>query len=172
LTIRDLVIRRAGADPVVQRVGVIVPAGARADLPISLPPDTPPGEYPIEVELPHERRSTVVRVDPRHELRVRPGRVVVPVGTSRLTLFAENTGNVAMPLAAVTTSENGEVQLSLTKPPVIEPGASVEIGASVVVDDELDPHRRHEFDLPVGTADVIVVVLPRTDRRKSSADRK
>jgi hypothetical protein len=96
----------------------------------------------------------------------------VPVGTSRLTLFAENTGNVAMPLAAVTTSENGEVQLSLTKPPVIEPGASVEIGASVVVDDELDPHRRHEFDLPVGTADVIVVVLPRTDRRKSSADRK
>jgi hypothetical protein len=171
LTIRQVVIRREGAEPLVQPVGVIVAPGARADVPIALAPDTPPGEYRVEVELPHERRAAVVRVDPRHELRVRPGRVVVPVGSTTLTVSVQNTGNVEMPLAPVTTSEEGEVRLTLTGTRSIAPGASADIKARVSVDDGLDPHRRHEFDVPVGTADVVFVVLPRGDKRRASADR-
>ena len=171
LTIRHLVVRREGAEPLVQPVGVILPPGTQADIPIALAPDTPPGDYPVEVELPHERRQTVVRVDPRHELRVRPVRVVVPVGSTSLTVSVENTGNVETPLARVTTSEDGEVRLTLTSAPSIPPGGSADIKARVTVDDALDAHRRHELDVPVGTADIVFVVLPRAEKRRPSANR-
>src|SRR5579875_2192737 len=94
LTIRQLVIRPAEGEPVVQPVGVIVAPGARADVPVALPPGTAPGEYRVEVELPHERRGMTIRVDARHDLRVRPERVVVPVGTTEIRVRVENAGNV------------------------------------------------------------------------------
>jgi uncharacterized membrane protein len=173
MTIRQLVIRRNGADPIVQSVGIIIPVGGRAEVPvaIALPPDTPPGEYPVEIELPHERQAAVLRVEPRHELRIRPGRVVVPVGATSVTFSVENTGNVVIPLAPVTTSEGSDVRLSLADTPSLEPGASADIRAEVTVDDQLDPYRRHELDVPVGTADVIFVVLARAQRERTSADR-
>jgi hypothetical protein len=171
LAIRELVIRREGGEPIVQPVGVIVPAGARTDVSVSLPNDTPPGDHEVEVELPNERRTMTIRVYERHELRVRPTQIVVPVGTSGVRVSVTNTGNVVTPLAPVTTSEKGEIRLALTKPPKLEPGSAADISGEVTVSDDLDPHRRHELDVPIGTADVTFVVLPRVERRSAHADR-
>jgi uncharacterized membrane protein len=140
-------------------------------LAISLPPDTPPGDYPVEIELPHERRDAVFRVEPRYELSVRPARVVVAAGSSAITVSVTNTGNVVTPLAPLTTSKDGEIRLALGKTPLLAPGSAADIEAEVTVDDQLDPHRRHEFDVPIGTADVVFVVLPRAERRRTSANR-
>ena len=87
-----------------------------------------------------------------------------------------NEGNVPIPLAAVTrarTDDGGpdpgpDVTLRVADPPVVDPGTTVTVDATLSVPDELDPTRRHLARVPVGTADLDVIVLPRTASEKPS----
>jgi hypothetical protein len=96
--------------------------------------------------------------------------VLATPGRQRVTLTLVNHGNVDIPLAALArarTDDGGpdpgpDVSLTVLDPTTVEPGAIVSVAAELTVPDELDPTRRHVARIPVGTADLEVVVLPRT----------
>ena len=62
-----------------------------------LEPDTPPGEYPAEVEVGGIRREAVLRVEPDLSMHVSPRRMLAEVGRHPLTVTVANDGNLADP---------------------------------------------------------------------------
>lgn len=172
LAIRGLALHRPGHVAVAGSAAAVIAPGATAQVPVSVSLDrgTPPGDHVAEVEVGGLRREVVLRVEPDLALRISPRRVLVTEGDQALRLVVTNEGNVAIPLAAVVrarTDDGGpdpgpDVVLTVADPPVLGPGATATLTTTVTVPRGLDPTRRHVARLPVGTADLDVIILPRT----------
>ena len=61
-----------------------------------------------------------------------------------------------------------DISLTVLDPTTLEPGTIVSVAGELTVPDDLDPTRRHVARIPVGTADLEVVVLPRTTTEEPS----
>jgi hypothetical protein len=158
----------------------VVPSGATHTVGItaSLDPATPAGEYAAQLEVGGQRRDVLVTIDESPSMSVRPARLYLGAGSEPVQLVVSNTGNVPVRLARTTAAtavvvipyavERGAA-ITLTLDPTayaatggsIPPGAAVTLPAQVSVPQELDPQRRHVALLPVGLADIRVVVAPR-----------
>ncbi|TPG15009.1 hypothetical protein [Pedococcus bigeumensis] len=153
--------------------------------------DTPPGEYAAEVEVGGVRREALLRVEPDLSMHVSPRRILAEVGRQAVTLTVTNDGNLTIPLAAVVrarTNDGGavvrahiddgsavvragtddggpgpgpDVTLTLTATTTLAPGSTTVLQSHLTVPAELDPARRHTARIPVGTADLDVIILPR-----------
>lgn len=173
VAVRGLTLHRAGLQALTGSGAAVIAPGATADLPVSfrLEPDTPPGEYAAEVEVGGIRRKAVLRVEPDLSMHVSPRRVLADVGSHALTLTVVNDGNLAIPLAAVVRARTDDgspdpdagpdVTLTLTAAATVAPGSTAVLEGRLTVPEELDPTRRHTARIPVGTADLDVIILPR-----------
>jgi hypothetical protein len=149
----------------------IIATGATASVPVTVPlaASTPPGRHEAEMELGGVRRPVVVTVVEHVSLELSPGRVLAEPGSQELTLVVSNSGNVRMPLAsrAMARTDDGgpdpgpDVVLALDTPTVVEPGQTLTLQARLEVPEDLEPARRHTATIPVGTADLQVIILPR-----------
>ncbi|GAB3439606.1 hypothetical protein GCM10027517_13150 [Phycicoccus ginsengisoli] len=172
VSVRGAVLHRSGRDPVAGTATALISPGATASVPVSVSLDrtTPPGEVAAELELGGTRRPVRVLVEPELDLHLSPHRVLATVGRQRVPLTLVNHGNVDIPLAPLSrarTDDGGpdpgpDISLTVLDPTTVEPGAIVSVAAELTVPEELDPTRRHVARIPVGTADLEVVVLPRT----------
>ena len=171
VAVRGLTLHRSGQQALAGAGAAVIAPGATAQVPVSfrLEPDTPPGEYPAEVEVGGIRREAVLRVEPDLSMHVSPRRVLAEVGGSAVTITVTNDGNLPIPLAAVVrarTDDGGpdpgpDVTLTLTDATTAAPGTTSVLRGSLSVPDQLDPTRRHTARVPVGTADLDVIILPR-----------
>jgi len=171
ISLRGLVLRRAGADDLAVRFGAILPPASSTTVPLSiaLPVTTPPGEYGAQIEIAGQTREATLRVETKISARLTPGRILAAPGPSTVELRLANEGNVDIPLARTTrgrTTDDGpdwgdDVVLELAQPLLLQAGDVIDLAATVVVPDGLDPTRRHEAAVPVGVCDLIVIVLPR-----------
>ncbi|NYG06661.1 hypothetical protein BJ986_001148 [Phycicoccus badiiscoriae] len=173
VAVRGLTLHREGRKAVSGVGAAVIAPGATADLPVTfrLEPDTPPGEYAAEVEVGGIRRDAVLRVEPDLSMHVSPRRVLAEPGRHALTLTVSNDGNLAIPLAAIVraATDDGspdpaagpDVTVTLTAGTTVAPGTTAVLEGHVTVPAELDPTRRHTARIPVGTADLDVIILPR-----------
>lgn len=171
VTVRGLVLHRAGEAPVSAPAATLIAPGATAEVPVTfrIDPTTPPGVHDAEVEVGGIRRSARLHVDPDPSVRLSPHRTLAAPGRQAVLLLVTNTGNVDLPLARTTrarTDDGGpdrgpDVVLEVADAPTVAPGATVTLSADLDVPEGLDPTRRHVARVPVGTADLEVIVLPR-----------
>lgn len=171
VVVRGLTLYRPGQSAVTGSGGAVIAPGATAHVPVSfrLEPHTPPGEYPAEVEVGGLRREALLRVEPDLAMHVSPRRVLAGIGRSPVTLTVANDGNLAIALAAVVrapTDDGGpdpgpDVTLTLSSATTLAPGTTILLECQVSVPADLDPTRRHTARIPVGTADLDVIILPR-----------
>jgi len=172
VTVHGLVLHREGEAPVSAPATALIPPGATADVPVTfrLEPTTAPGEHTAEVEVGGIRRSALIHVEPDLSVRISPRRTLAAPGRQTVSLFVANEGNVDLPLAPTTrarTDDGGpdpgpDVVLEVDDAPTLRPGATATVSGHLVVPAALDPTRRHVARIPVGTADLEVIVLPRT----------
>ncbi|HEX2704890.1 MAG TPA: hypothetical protein VHM65_03965 [Candidatus Lustribacter sp.] len=172
---RGAVLMRDGHPGVTGQASALIPPGAteQVDLTIPMDPLTEPGEYAAQLDVGGVLRPVVVVVEPALAMRVSPSKVLAGPGRTSLELLVRNDGNVAIPLARTTRSwtlpsgtgdaDHGpEVTLRLgTDGLVLEPGDVVRVMATLEVPEDLDREHRHESRLPLGLADLTVLVLPR-----------
>lgn len=161
------------------RLGEAVPPGRTRDVPVSVQvaAATAPGSYPAALEVGGVSRAATLRVEPDLDVRVSPRRLLATRGEQAVDLRITNAGNVPVPLARLvrgSVRSDGvisdlDVELHLDASVTVGPGSAVDATGRVVVPDGLDPTRRHEARLPVGTADLVVVVLPTDDRAGTTA---
>ncbi len=178
LAIRGATLHLADETPVPGTAAALIGAGSTARLPVrvSLDPTTAPGTYAAELEISGARRSAVVRVHSRLSLSASPDEVLAVAGRQAIGIDVVNDGNVAVPLAgrAVAATDDGrgqagpEIALEVDNPTTLEPGASVALKGHLHVPEGLDPARRHIARVPVGVADLIVIVLPHTESETPS----
>ena len=171
VSVRGLTLHRSGREALTGAGAAVIAPGATAQLPVTfrLEPDTAPGEYAAEVEVGGIRREAVLRVEPDLSLHVSPHRLLAEVGSTPVTLSVTNDGNVPIPLAALVrarTDDGGpdpgpDVTLTLTAATTAAPGSTTVLQGSLDVPAQLDPTRRHTARVPVGTADLDVIILPR-----------
>lgn len=171
VAVRGLTLHRAGRAALTGGGSAVIAPGATAEVPVSfrLEAGTPPGDYPAEVEVGGIRREAVLRVEPELGLRVSPRRLLAEVGSSEVTLTVTNDGNVPIPLATTVrarTDDGGpdpgpDVTLTLRGATTVAVGATSVLGGTLAVPPELDPTRRHTARVPVGTADLDVIILSR-----------
>ena len=171
VAVRGLTLHRSGRQALTGAGAAVIAPGATAEVPVAfrLEPDTPPGDYPAEVEVGGLRRDAVLRVEPDLSMHVSPRRVLAEVGDHPLTVTVANDGNLPIPLAAVVrarTDDGGpdpgpDVTFTLGAATTAAPGSTTVLRGSLAVPAELDPTRRHTARVPVGTADLDVIILPR-----------
>jgi hypothetical protein len=172
VAVRGVNLHRKGEPPTAGNAAALVPAGGTAAVPVSftIAASTPPGEYAAELEIGGVRRSAVVRVEPHLSMHVSPRRLLAEPGRRVVELSVTNDGNVDVVVAAraiARTDDGGpdpgpDVSLSLDAPVTVAASASVTVTARLDVPTGLDPARRHTATLPVGLADLDVIILPRT----------
>lgn len=171
VAIRGLTLYRSGQQALSGQGAAVIAPGATADVPVSfrLAQDTPPGEYAAEVEIGGIRRQALLRVEPDLSMHVSPRRTLVEVGRQALTITVANDGNLPIRLAAevrARTDDGGpdpgpDVTLTLTAATTVAAGSTTVLQGHLTVPAELDPTRRHTARIPVGTADLDVIILPR-----------
>ena len=164
VAVRAAALHGIGDVAVPTGVGAVIPAGATVAVPVSfsVDPATLPGEYAAELEVGGVRRPAVVRVESHLAMRVSPGRQDVE-------LEVTNEGNVDIIVAALSRAraDDGgpdpgpDVSLVLDAAVVATAASTVSATGHVEVP-ELDPTRRHTARIPVGLADLDVIILPRT----------
>ncbi|WP_299444515.1 hypothetical protein [uncultured Phycicoccus sp.] len=178
LAVRGATLHLDDGTPVPGVAGAVISAGSTASLPVrvSLDPTTAPGTYAAELEVSGARRSAVIRVQTRLALSVSPDEVLAVAGRHPIDLDVANDGNVAIPLArrVVAPTDDGrgepgpEVTLEVDNPTTLEPGDQVTLSGRLDVPHGLDPARRHAARVPVGVADLVVLVLPHTETETPS----
>ena len=171
VAVRGLTLHRSGQQALAGGGAAVIAPGATADVPVAfrLEQDTPPGEYPAEVEVGGVRRQALLRVEPDLSMHVSPRRTLAEVGRHAITLTVANDGNLTIALAAVVrarTDDGGpdpgpDLTLTLTAATTASPGSTTVLQGHLTVPVELDPTRRHTARIPVGTADLDVIILPR-----------
>lgn len=172
LAIRSVTVLRKGSADVDAPAAALIAPGATASLPVTLPMQrgTSPGEYPAEVQVAGVRRTAVLRVEAELAMKITPRRFLAQPGTQELSIVAVNEGNVDLPLASVTwgrTSDGGkepgpDVTLTLDRPVVLAAATTVTLRGKLAVPRSLEPTRRHTANVPVGLADLEVIILPRS----------
>jgi hypothetical protein len=172
VAVRGAVLHREGEPTLSGAATALIPPGATAAVPVTLglARTTAPGEETAELEVGGIRRPARLIVEPEPAVRVSPRRLLAAPGALAFTLAVVNDGNVPIPLAVRTrarTDDGGpdpgpDVTLTVPDAPVVPPGGSVAVAAELTVPD-LDPTRRHLARMPVGTADIDVIILPRTE---------
>lgn len=171
LAVRGVTIVREGSVDLDVQAAALVPPGATASLQVTLPvdPGTSPGDYPAEVQVAGIRRAAVLRVEPELAMRITPRRLLAEPGTHGVSIVAVNEGNVELTLASVTkgrTSDGGkepgpDVTLTLKTPVVLAAASTVTVHGRLTVPPSLEPTRRHTAKVPIGLADLEVIILPR-----------
>jgi hypothetical protein len=177
VAVRAAALHGVGGSPVPGGVAALIPAGATATVPVSfsVDPSTPPGEYAAEVEVGGTRRAATVRVEPHLAMRASPRKVLAQPGRQDLEIVVTNEGNLDVTVAALARAraEDGsrepgpDLSLSLDAAVIVAAASSVTITAHLEVP-ELDPTRRHTARIPVGLADLDVIILPRTGSESPS----
>lgn len=172
IAVRAPTLLLEGREPVPGAGAAVIPPGATAVVPVtlSLEPSTPPGTYAAELEVSGIRRSAVVTVLEEVSMDVQPSTVLAAPGRQDVVLAVTNDGNVAIILArrAIARTDDGgpdpgpDVALVLDSDVTVEPGASLTLHGRLEVPRELDPARRHTATIPVGVADLDVIILPRS----------
>jgi len=171
LAVRGVTIVREGSVDLDVPAAALVPAGATTSMQVTLPMDqgTSPGDYPAEVQLAGIRRAAVLRVEAVLAMRITPRRLLAEPGTHGVSIVAVNEGNVELTLASVTrgrTSDGGkepgpDVTLTLKTPVILAAASTVTVRGRLSVPPSLDPTRRHTAKVPLGLADLEVIILPR-----------
>lgn len=171
LAVRGVTIVREGAVDLDVKAAALVPPGATASLAVTLPmdPGTSPGDYPAEVQVAGIRRAAVLRVEALLAMRITPRRLLAEPGTHGVSIVAVNEGNVELTLASVTkgrTSDGGQepgpdVTLTLKTPVILAAASTVTVNGRLRVPPSLEPTRRHTAKVPIGLADLEVIILPR-----------
>lgn len=171
VAVRAAALHGLGEVPVPTGVGAVIPAGATVTVPVSfsVDPATSPGEYAAELEVGGIRRPAMVRVESHLAMRVSPRRVLARPGRQDVELEVTNEGNVDVTVAALArarTDDGGpdpgpDVSLVLDADVIATASSTVSATGHLEVPD-LDPTRRHTARLPVGLADLDVIILPRT----------
>lgn len=177
VAVRAAALHGLGEGPIPTGVGAVIPAGATVTVPVSfsVDPATSPGEYAAELEVGGVRRTAVVRVESHLAMRVSPRRVLAGPGRQDVELEITNEGNVDVTVAALSrarTDDGGPdpgpaVSLVLDAAVVATAASTVSAAGHLEVPD-LDPTRRHTARIPVGLADLDVIILPRTASESSS----
>ena len=172
LAVRGVTVLRKGSPDLDAQAAALIPPGATASLQVTLPvePGTSPGDYPAEVQVAGIRRAAVLRVEAVLAMRITPRRLLAEPGTHEVSIVAVNEGNVDLPLASVTkgrTSDGGkepgpDVTLTLKTPVVLAAASTVTVHGRLRVPPSLEPTRRHTASIPIGLADLEVIILPRT----------
>ena len=170
LAVRGATLHLEEGTAVLGTAAALIGPGSTASLPVlvSLDPATAPGTYAAELEVSGGRRPAVVRVQAHLSLSVSPAEVLATPGRQPITLEVTNDGNVAVPVAgrALGATDDGrgrpgpDVTLEVGRPTTLRPGSSVTLEGHLDVPTGLDPARRHVARVPVGVADLIVIVLP------------
>lgn len=178
LSVRGPALHVEGAGPVGGSGAALVGPGATTAMPVAfaLDPTTAPGTYAAELELGGIRQPAVVTVLFDVSMSVEPDTLLADPGTQEVVLVIANDGNVRMPLSprAIARTDDGgpdpgpDVTLLLDDPGVVEPGETRTVTGRIEVPDNLEPARRHVATLPVGTADLEVIILPRAASEKKS----
>ncbi len=171
LAVRGVTVLREGSADLEVQTAALVPPGATTSLHVSLPvePGTSPGDYPAQVQVAGLRRAAVLRVEAVLAMQITPRRLLAEPGAHDLSIVAVNEGNVDVPLASVTkgrTYDGGkeagpDVTLTLKTPVVLKAASTVTVRGRLQVPSSLEPTRRHTASVPVGLADLEVIVLPR-----------
>ena len=172
LAVRRVTIVREGSVDLDVQAAALVPPGATASLAVTLPmdPGTSPGDYPAEVHVAGIRRAAVLRVEAVLAMRITPRRLLAEPGTHGVSIVAVNEGNVELTLASVTkgrTSDGGkepgpDVTLTLKTPVILAAASTVTVHGRLNVPPSLEPTRRHTAKVPIGLADLEVIILPRS----------
>jgi hypothetical protein len=172
LAVRRVTILRKGCADVDIQAVALVPPGTTASMPVTVPmaPGTSPGDYPAQVQVAGMSRAAVLRVEAELAMHITPRRILAEPGTHDVSIVAVNEGNVDLPLASVTrgrTSDGGkepgpDVTLTLSAPIVLGAACTVTVHGLLEVPPSLEPTRRHTASVPVGLADLEVIILPRT----------
>lgn len=172
LAVRALTVSRDGSADVEVQTAALVAPGTTASMTVTVPmdPATSPGDYPAQVQVAGIRRAAVLRVGSNLAMHLTPRRVLAEVGTHTVSFVAVNEGNVDVPLAVVTrgrTSDGGEeagpdVTLTLPEPVVLAAASTLSLQGRLKVPPTLEPTRRHTASVPVGLADLEVIILART----------
>ena len=172
LAIRGVTILREGSADIDAQAAALVPPGTTTSIPVSVPmdPGTSPGDYPAEVQVAGIRRAAVLRVESDLAMRITPRRLLAEPGTHDVSIVAVNEGNVDVPLATVTRGRTSDgdkepgpdVTLTLNAPVVLAAASTVTLHGQLEVPPSLEPTRRHTASVPVGLADLEVIILPRT----------
>jgi hypothetical protein len=172
LAVRALTVSRDGSADVDVPMAALVAPGTTASMPVTVPmdPATSPGDYPAEVQVAGIRRAALLRVQAELAMHIMPRRVLAEPGTQNVSFVAVNEGNVDVPLAKVTlgrTSDGGEepgpdVTLTLRAPVVLAASSTALVHGRLKVPQSLEPTRRHTASVPVGLADLEVIILART----------
>jgi P pilus assembly chaperone PapD len=178
IAVRAPTLHLEGREPVPGSGAALIAPGATATVPVtlSLESSTPPGTYAAELEVSGMRRSAVVTVLAEVSMNVQPSTVLAAPGRQEVVLAVTNDGNVPVPLArrAIARTDDGgpdpgpDVALVLESDVTVEPGASLTLGGRLEVPRELDPARRHTATIPVGVADLEVIILPRSASERQS----
>jgi len=179
LAVRGLTVRRSGsADLDVQTAALVLP-GTTASMPVTVPmdPATSPGDYPAEVQVAGIRRTALLHVDAELAMHITPRRLLAEPGTHNVSFVAVNKGNVDVPLAPVTrgrTSDGGkepgpDVTLTLREPVVLAAASTLTVHGRLKVPPSLEPTRRHTAFVPVGLADLEVIILARTAETEATS---
>ncbi len=171
VAVRAPALHMEDREPVTGTGAALIAPGRTVTVPVTvgLEPTTPPGTYVAELEVGGIRRSAVVTVLAEVSMDVEPSTVLAAPGRQELLLAVVNDGNVAVPLArrAVARTDDGgpdpgpDVALVLESAVTLEPGSSLTLSGRLEVPEELEPARRHTATIPVGVADVEVIILPR-----------
>ena len=172
IAVRTPTLHLQGREPVAGSGAAVIAPGATAAVPVTFPLEssTAPGTYAAELEVSGLRRSAVVTVLAEVSMDVAPSTILAVPGRQETVIAVTNDGNVPVPLArrAIARTDDGgpepgpDVALVLEAAVTLEPGASLTLNGVLEVPDELDPARRHTATIPVGVADLDVIILPRS----------
>jgi hypothetical protein len=179
LAIRGLTVLRKGHPDLDVQAAALVSPGATVSMEVTLPvePGTSPGDYPAEVAVAGLRRAAVLRVEAVLSMSIIPRRLLAEPGKQEVSIVAVNEGNVDLPLALVTkgrTSDGGkepgpDVTLTLNAPAVLAAATTSTLQGQLNVPESLEPARRHTASVPVGLADLEVIILPRKPQRRQTS---
>jgi hypothetical protein len=178
LSVREVVLRREGVADLGLPVSIIVAPGGRARVPllVNLPAETRPGDYPAQLDVAGSSRPALLRVETTLDMTLRPSTVLVTAGSTAVSLTVTSRANVDVPLATVTAGRlcdgdgtiGPDATMTLSSSGVLHPGESHTLTATLDVPAELDPRRRWVALVPIGLADLHVIVLSHDNPNESA----
>ena len=182
LVLRSGTLSIKGRATIAFPLGVVLRPGTSTEVPLSLDLGSafPAGRHVGELAVGDFRLAVTITVQESVSVELTPSSVVAAVGRRELAVTVRNDGNVAIPIAAhtrgrlvshdaseaatSTTSRSPDdgcdADLHLSKSVVLEPGGKRTLDAVLMVPSGLDATRRYRAVVPLGPADLVVIVLP------------